>query len=48
MRVTEVGRQRRQVTLDIDTASIPVEERASGQSVTQIVQTRPSGLVGTA
>jgi hypothetical protein len=48
MRVPEVGRQQRKAPLDIDTASIPVEERASGQSVTQIVQTRPSGVVGTA
>jgi hypothetical protein len=45
MRVPEVGRKQRQVTLDIDTASIPVEERASGQPVTKIVQTRPSGVV---
>jgi hypothetical protein len=33
MGVPEVGRQLRQVTLDIDAAPIPPEERVDGQSM---------------
>jgi hypothetical protein len=33
MGVPEVGRQLRQVTLDVDAASIPPEERGNGQSM---------------
>jgi hypothetical protein len=32
--VPKVGRQLRQVTLDIDAALIPLEERGDGQSMT--------------
>ena len=44
MGVSEIGRELRQMTLDIDAAAMPIEECANGQSMTKIMQTRAPGV----
>src|SRR5260370_15772770 len=42
MGVSEISRERGQMSLDIDTAAMPMEECADSQAMTKIMQTRAS------
>src|SRR5712691_111210 len=40
--MTEIGREQRQITLDIGAAAIPVEHGADGKGVAQVVDAGPA------
>src|SRR5690348_678074 len=48
MRMPEIGRERGQVSLDIDTAAVPAEERGDRQAMAKIMQTGSARLAGAA
>jgi hypothetical protein len=43
--VTEIGREREEATLDVDSGPIPVTESIEGEGVPKIVEARPGRTV---